>query len=196
MSRVVHHSRCFFSSPKTFFSFLRYFLRTNPSYAMSQKMSSFYIWSKTLLIEKVISGLVKMAPCPLQWGLCCPYSSSPSGCPSAAVWKEGPVQKILKNVLCIILVQRTNPKKNMAYGTPCRSWLYNLTLCPLQSRLQDIYHGHPYARVDLNFTVCQSRLYLPVGTLDLASGQINIVLLAHTTYSTEAEFLVILCTCI
>jgi hypothetical protein len=26
----------------------------------------------------------------------------------------------------------------------------NLTLCPLQSRLQRIYHGQPYARVDLN----------------------------------------------
>jgi hypothetical protein len=26
----------------------------------------------------------------------------------------------------------------------------NLTLCPLQSRLQHIYHGQPYARVDLN----------------------------------------------
>ncbi len=25
---------------------------------------------------------------------------------------------------------------------------YNLTLCPLQNRL--IYHGQPYARVDLN----------------------------------------------
>ncbi len=27
---------------------------------------------------------------------------------------------------------------------------YNLTLCPLQSRLQHICHGHPYGRVDLN----------------------------------------------
>jgi hypothetical protein len=25
---------------------------------------------------------------------------------------------------------------------------YNLALCPLQSRLQNIYHGQPYARVD------------------------------------------------
>ncbi len=25
---------------------------------------------------------------------------------------------------------------------------YNLTLCPLQSRLQHIYHGQPYARVE------------------------------------------------
>ncbi len=25
---------------------------------------------------------------------------------------------------------------------------YKLTLCRLQSRLQDIYHGQPYARVD------------------------------------------------
>jgi hypothetical protein len=27
---------------------------------------------------------------------------------------------------------------------------YNLPLCRLQSRLQHIYHGQPYARVDLN----------------------------------------------
>jgi hypothetical protein len=27
---------------------------------------------------------------------------------------------------------------------------YNLTLCPLQNRLQHIYHGQPYARVDFN----------------------------------------------
>jgi hypothetical protein len=27
---------------------------------------------------------------------------------------------------------------------------YNLTLCPLQSRHQHIYHGEPYAKVDLN----------------------------------------------
>jgi hypothetical protein len=26
----------------------------------------------------------------------------------------------------------------------------NITLCPLQSRLQHIYKGQPYARVDLN----------------------------------------------
>jgi hypothetical protein len=38
-----------------------------------------------------------------------------------------------------------------------------LTLCPLQSRLQYIYLGQPYARVDIK---PQS------GTLDLASGSI------------------------
>ncbi len=37
---------------------------------------------------------------------------------------------------------------------------YNLTLCPLQSRLQHIYHGQPYARV---------RFIPPSGNLDLAS---------------------------
>ncbi len=40
---------------------------------------------------------------------------------------------------------------------------YNHTLCPLQSRLQHIYLGQPYARVDL---ISQS------GTLDLASDMI------------------------
>jgi hypothetical protein len=38
----------------------------------------------------------------------------------------------------------------------------NLTLYPLQSRLQHIYHGQPYARVD----------FIPLpGTLDLDSDQ-------------------------
>jgi hypothetical protein len=27
---------------------------------------------------------------------------------------------------------------------------YNLTLCPPQSRLQHIYHGQPYAKLDVN----------------------------------------------
>ncbi len=38
----------------------------------------------------------------------------------------------------------------MVYGTHA-GVDYNLTLCPLQSRLQHIYHEkQPYARVDLN----------------------------------------------
>jgi hypothetical protein len=49
---------------------------------------------------------------------------------------------------------------------------YNLTLCPLQSRLQHIYHGQPFAGVDLNpkpeSTLSSSQglriwpLYLPI----------------------------------
>ncbi len=41
---------------------------------------------------------------------------------------------------------------------------YNFTLCPLQSRLQHIYHGQPYARVDF---------IPPSGTLDLASAELS-----------------------
>ncbi len=47
---------------------------------------------------------------------------------------------------------------------------YNLTLGPLQSWLQHIYYGQPYARVDLKQ---YSRLYPHSGTLDLASGLQN-----------------------
>ncbi len=43
---------------------------------------------------------------------------------------------------------------------------YNLTIRPLQSRLQHIYHGQPYDRVNLN-PMPESTLS-PVGTLDLA----------------------------
>ncbi len=39
---------------------------------------------------------------------------------------------------------------------------YNLTICSLQSRLQHIYHGRPYARVDLN--------PMPVSTLSPSHG--------------------------
>jgi hypothetical protein len=45
---------------------------------------------------------------------------------------------------------------------------YNLTLCPLQSRIQHIYHGQPYARVDPN-PMLESTLALQSGTFDLAS---------------------------
>jgi len=37
-----------------------------------------------------------------------------------------------------LIVLRPNPKKNVVYET----------LCPLQSRLQHVYHGQPYAIVD------------------------------------------------
>ncbi len=50
-----------------------------------------------------------------------------------------------------ILVPEAESKENMVYGTLC------------QSRLQHIYHGMPYARVDF---IPQS------GTLDLASEHV------------------------
>ncbi len=37
----------------------------------------------------------------------------------------------------------------MVYG-PYAEVDYNLTLCPLQSRLQHIYYGQPYARIELS----------------------------------------------
>jgi hypothetical protein len=39
---------------------------------------------------------------------------------------------------------------------------YNLALCPIQSRLQYIYHGQPYARVNLNL--------MPASTLFPSQG--------------------------
>jgi hypothetical protein len=46
--------------------------------------------------------------------------------------------------------QWPNPKKSMVYMGPYARVDYNLTLCSLQSRLQHVYHGQPYARVDLS----------------------------------------------
>jgi hypothetical protein len=40
--------------------------------------------------------------------------------------------------------------ENMENMGPYAGVDYNLTLCRLQSRLQHMYHGQPYARVDLN----------------------------------------------
>jgi hypothetical protein len=45
---------------------------------------------------------------------------------------------------------------------------YNLTICPLQSRLQHIYIGQPDARVDLNF-MSESTLFHSQGLWILAS---------------------------
>jgi hypothetical protein len=47
---------------------------------------------------------------------------------------------------------------------------YNLTLCLLQSRLRQMDHGQPYARVD----------FIPqLGTKNLASGVLYLVVLEH-----------------
>jgi hypothetical protein len=60
---------------------------------------------------------------------------------------------------------RSNPKKDMVYGT--------ITSPYVHSRVdsQHIYHGQPYVRVDLNPIPYASVNFIPQsGTLDLASG--------------------------
>ncbi len=47
---------------------------------------------------------------------------------------------------------------------------YNLTLCPLQSRLQLIYHEQLYAKVELNPMYSRVDFIPQTGTLDLASA--------------------------
>jgi hypothetical protein len=67
---------------------------------------------------------------------------------------------------------------------------YNLTLCPIQSRLQHIYHGQPYAKVDF---IPQSKLWIwPLGSLKgLQIGLITPSLeFMHTNariYNTDVE---------
>jgi hypothetical protein len=58
---------------------------------------------------------------------------------------------------------------------------YNVTLCPLQGRLQHIYNGQPLARVDL--TLCQSRLYPPVRDFWIWPLNMFIVYSSHATLS-------------
>jgi hypothetical protein len=48
---------------------------------------------------------------------------------------------------------------------------YNLTLCPLQSRLQLIYRGQPFARVDL--FLCLSRIYSPVRDFEFGLSKLQ-----------------------
>ncbi len=52
---------------------------------------------------------------------------------------------------------------------PCAGVDQKLTLCPLQSLLQHVYHGQPYARGDLN-SYARVDFILQSGILDLASG--------------------------
>jgi hypothetical protein len=47
---------------------------------------------------------------------------------------------------------------------------YNLTLCPLQSRLQHNYHGQPYARTDLINPMSESTLCLYPLVMDFGFG--------------------------
>jgi hypothetical protein len=63
-----------------------------------------------------------------------------------------------------VRILRPNLKKNMVYGTLCgyAGADYNLILCLLQFRLQLIYHGQPYSRVDLN--------PMPLSTLSSSQG--------------------------
>ncbi len=73
---------------------------------------------------------------------------------------------------CALLIEAES-KENMVYGTLCRSrLLYNpgITSPYVHSSVDsNIYHGQPYARVDLSpLPYCQSRLYPPVRVLDLA----------------------------
>ncbi len=54
----------------------------------------------------------------------------------------------LQDVVCVETVFKEKYGV-LWYGTLC-GVDYNLTLCRLQSRLQHIYHGQPYARVNIN----------------------------------------------
>ncbi len=59
-------------------------------------------------------------------------------------------------------------RKAWCMGPYCIPCWHNLTLGRLQSRLQHIYHGQSYARVDLKhmtLNICQSRTYHPVRNL-------------------------------
>jgi hypothetical protein len=53
---------------------------------------------------------------------------------------------------------------------------YNLTLYGLQSRLQHMYYGQPYARIDLN-PMPASTLHLPVKDLGFGLSSKNDIFL-------------------
>jgi hypothetical protein len=59
---------------------------------------------------------------------------------------------------------------------------YNLTLCPLQSRLQHIYHGQPYARVDL-IPMPESTLYPSQGLWIWPLDILEILIVFHETFA-------------
>jgi hypothetical protein len=55
---------------------------------------------------------------------------------------------------------RDHIQRKTWYMGPYAGVNYNLTVSPLQRRLQHIYYGQPFARVDLS-PIYQSRLYPP-----------------------------------
>ncbi len=109
-------------------------------------------------------------------GLCTTYGER-TVCASTDVWSNGRMYEIRTYHTRIEgpVTLRPNPKKNMVYCTgPYAGVDYNLTLCPLQNRLQHIYHGQPYAKVDLN-PMPESTL-ASIRALDLDSGsQIRLI---------------------
>jgi hypothetical protein len=54
------------------------------------------------------------------------------------------------DVVLICFVHRGRIQRKPWCMGPYAGVDYNLTLCPRKSRLQNIYHGQPFARVDLN----------------------------------------------
>ncbi len=66
------------------------------------------------------------------------------------------------------LVQHVAQRQTRCMG-PYVGVDYNLTLCPLQRRLQHIYHGPPYARLGRNPMPESTSSPIQLGTLDLAS---------------------------
>ncbi len=62
----------------------------------------------------------------------------------------------------------------MVFMGPYAGVEYNVTLCRLRSRLQHIYRGQPYARVDLN-PMPEVDFIPQSGTLDLAYGSTYLV---------------------
>ncbi len=82
-------------------------------------------------------------------------------------------------LLAVHIVSRGRIQRKTWRMGPYAGVDYNIVLCPLQSRLLHIYHGQPYASVDLN----PMRLYPPVR--DLAIG---ISILAHKIIALSTFF--------
>ncbi len=79
---------------------------------------------------------------------------------------------------------RPNPKKNMVYGTLCRSWLV-YTSPPLQCRLQHIYHA-----LRKNFDLCIPRKEVALPQSQYPHSWVcerSIYSLDRSTYFPEAE---------
>jgi hypothetical protein len=71
-------------------------------------------------------------------------------------FENSPSQRVARS-------EAESKEKTWSMG-PCGGVDYNLTLCPLQSRLQHTYHEQPYARVNLN-SMPESTLFSSQGLL-------------------------------
>ncbi len=88
-------------------------------------------------------------------------------------------------LLAVHIVSRGRIQRKTWRMGPYAGVDYNIALCPLQSRLQHIYHGQPYAGVDLNPVPESTTVYPAVRDLAIGLSLSAHKIIALSTLSTN-----------